>query len=610
VQVIEMDPVSESNLRTLKSYHDDFGIMPFLGAGVSKTRGLPTWFELLSELCDLLEPESRATAMRLLRRLRYLETATAIEERLGRNRMLLELRGRMTPRCEGTTANGALLDTILALNLRLLVTTNFDRVVEEAYGAGQIRPVLGREGHRVVQAVFARGSIEPCLIKLHGCIELQDTIVLTETDYETMYANVSYTKLVGTALAAHPCLFVGCSLERDKTLNVLRQIRRAGITTPAFAMLPERRTKRQAALQRSLLADLGVHPIWYPAGQHQRVPELLSELKQRQVVSAPWQGNAVIGICISVRPVNTPIDRERLRRIFRETAKAGDSHFGEMDGDLENVFTAILWQQHWPSVLPVARLVRMAATIAETIGGPADYCVGISVACHEFRSRSILEAHHLREHDPERRLLGVSHLRQRADEWTWTIAGDGQVRAGDTTPWEPGHSFRDLAPLSLQATVHCANGGMELRPILVETDFGTCLELEPSGEPSCRRMTAFAEVRVGAGGGEWSQPPKPPLASEDVLRFLNDLPASIVLAREGSSVRLTVPRRHGVPGMTKTIALQPGESAPVGNLLARTDDRARTLWLSSRQTRAENRSTLHINITDGRALAEHARETT
>ena len=121
-----------------------------------------------------------------------------------------------------------------------------------------------------------------CILKLHGDAEDYETYVFTEEQYEAGYGNpVDFTKPLPKALRqifiSHSLLFLGCSLNKDRTLDLFDQVRRdTEFEVPDhFAILPSPEGLAAKNAKEGFLLNLKIRPIWYPPGQHDFVEKYL-----------------------------------------------------------------------------------------------------------------------------------------------------------------------------------------------------------------------------------------------------------------------------------------------------------------------------------------------
>ncbi|GMU53952.1 MAG: SIR2 family protein [Candidatus Xenobia bacterium] len=196
-----------------KARHQD--LVLFLGAGVSRGVGLPDWRQLLTELMEtagMTAEESRAA-----NQLGLLDQARIVQRRL--QRAGIDLTRSLVERFH--VSQYGLVHALLAgLSVRESVTTNYDPLFEVASRAC---------GHKLAVLPYAPTSgCTRWLLKLHGCVEHPEDIVLTREDY-LRYSNnrAALAGIVQTLLLTKHMLFVGFSLNDDNFLRIVDDVRRA-----------------------------------------------------------------------------------------------------------------------------------------------------------------------------------------------------------------------------------------------------------------------------------------------------------------------------------------------------------------------------------------------
>jgi hypothetical protein len=186
----------------------------FLGAGVSRAAGLPSWAELLERLAgeaDLDEEERDA-----LGQLNALDVARALATRLGGHERLANLIAKWF-----TGTHASLAHYLLAtLPVREMATTNYDELFEVAAEG---------VGDPVAMLPYAKVSEQRrWLLKMHGTVSCPKDIVLTRDDY-LRYAErrAALAGIVQALLITRHMLFVGFSLSDDNFHRVVHDVRNA-----------------------------------------------------------------------------------------------------------------------------------------------------------------------------------------------------------------------------------------------------------------------------------------------------------------------------------------------------------------------------------------------
>ncbi len=188
----------------------------FLGAGISFGAGLPMWGTLLAELAERagMDEEEREA----LSKLDVLDQAELIEGRMhgSRDVMTDEIR-RLLSGHEYSLAHAMLA----ALPVSEVVTTNYDTLFERASEAG------GEMRVAVLPYERAAGA-DRWVLKLHGCINRPDDIVLTRSDYLRYGARrAALSGIVQALLITRHMLFVGFSLTDDNFHRIAAAVRQA-----------------------------------------------------------------------------------------------------------------------------------------------------------------------------------------------------------------------------------------------------------------------------------------------------------------------------------------------------------------------------------------------
>lgn len=200
-----------------------------IGAGVSRgcasSNGNypPSWKELIDELAITFTTATHKTAVReLVAQGRYLEAAELIRARArsqAKENDFLQRIAEVTDggrKAEGQYRPGDLHDTLLGLEPEVLVTTNYDRILERATRNGYNVHTYGSTtlGRDIRLGV-------PVLIKVHGSVDSASEIVLTRSDYSRLHRDGAHALEVLQALfLTKTALFVGYSFS-DPDIQLL-----------------------------------------------------------------------------------------------------------------------------------------------------------------------------------------------------------------------------------------------------------------------------------------------------------------------------------------------------------------------------------------------------
>lgn len=259
-------------------------VIPFVGAGMSKSAGLPDWKEYLLGRCDEAGLDSEAIRERLEIRGDYEGVMNDIVGSLTLNRFErdFEMNFQIPETVTGTIT---LLPKLFDCSM---ITTNFDRVLEQVYekgGKAFIEKVTGRGSSTAFFRAIPAG--ERYLLKLHGNLNNAAERVLNRAEYDQAYGvndvNVSYPlpKMLRRLFSSYSFLFLGCSLSADRTIQTFIRIAEieGGDSLPhhyALLSCPSDPNQRRVIDQR--LADAHIKPLWYPQDEHETVEQILQLL--------------------------------------------------------------------------------------------------------------------------------------------------------------------------------------------------------------------------------------------------------------------------------------------------------------------------------------------
>jgi len=312
----EDDQTNQENLRRLiEQVKSSIGIIPFIGAGISIPFGFPGWTGfLLSQAAiagiqrevrsNLKQNDYEAAAELLLNKLTPFGLQAAIEQNFGDHRLKITKEDVPKP-----------LRYVVQLSKGPVFTTNFDRVLEQVYEALG-HPFQGIvQGARPDQTIRALHQNQLKLIKLHGDWEERTDRVLTRSDYERHYGyrdkeiidfSLPLPRLIKQVLTGRPLLFIGCSLNKDRTIDVLRQSVMDFPESTHFAIVEAPRSKKGKLEKARHLSEHNILPLWYQFGRHESIERILSS-----VISGAIDHKEASQTPVSSRGHTNPFDHGR-----------------------------------------------------------------------------------------------------------------------------------------------------------------------------------------------------------------------------------------------------------------------------------------------------------
>jgi hypothetical protein len=249
-------------------------VVPFIGAGLSITAGLPNWEHLLRALLHyangngLLRPEAREIECAIDSR-EFELAADELVNGLGSQfaeALTTVLRG---PNCQPTAVH-RLIGSVL---WPAVITTNYDDMVPMTTNSDIKR--LTWLDDAALGAVLRRA--EPHLLMAHGCLDQPETIVLTVPQYRECLRHPAYRTYLKIMCSQYSMLFLGFSFT-DRDINwLLEDLRHEFGQTdvPHFAVMSSENAGELR--RRSLKSNFNIHVLPYDNenGQHGAVERFL-----------------------------------------------------------------------------------------------------------------------------------------------------------------------------------------------------------------------------------------------------------------------------------------------------------------------------------------------
>lgn len=267
--------------------HEGTGAI-FVGAGVSKAAGYPTWAELLKDIGE--ELGVRSSDIHDLAALAQWH----ISESGGATRVRNVIRQEIGQDLDVPAA----LEVIARLPVRQIWTTNYDRLVERAFAAIS-RPIDVVSGAGDLALKARPGAAR--LYKMHGSIDRLDDIVISTDDYELYRSRRgAFLPLLQAHLSSMSLLFVGLSLTDPNIRHVLSLIRESFTDVPPehFAIVkPPGRA--DCVSDDEFNARAAQHKLWakdlrryglvtIEIDHYDEIPDLLRQVERRVAAKRVW----------------------------------------------------------------------------------------------------------------------------------------------------------------------------------------------------------------------------------------------------------------------------------------------------------------------------------
>lgn len=305
-KLMECCPTNEENFSFLIRLIQRNVVIPFLGAGFSANFGYPGWGSFIR---DQAQKQNIKGIKEALDAYEYEKAASILKENLSGSMeeyTLIQIFGDHVYKSADENRDMEFLPKIFP---NLLLTTNFDEVIEMLYAKvnGEYIEKLTPKSIKDAKVIHKRIACgEPTLIKLHGDVATRE-FVLTEEEYNEIYGEHTLDSQLPLPMFLHDILlskvilFLGCSLEDDRTLQVIEQAQIDG--SISFALLPlpsetenkktpwepnffnvingNKEEKKKYAERKRFLAAHNIVPIWYPYGKKEALKIFLKEIAFR-----------------------------------------------------------------------------------------------------------------------------------------------------------------------------------------------------------------------------------------------------------------------------------------------------------------------------------------
>ena len=260
----------------------------FVGAGVSTGAGYPTWRKLLHDIGRELGVDAGDVSdLAAL-------AQWSVRKSAGRTRVNNVIHAEIAPEKPIPET----LKTLARLPIRNIWTTNYDRLIERAFG----------EINRPIDALSSTANlaIKPRpgaarLFKMHGSIENVNDVVIATDDYELYRLNRgAFLPLLQSHMTSFSMLFMGLSFTDPNVRHVLSLIRESFTSSPPehFAIVkpPQR---NEYGSKKEFSARLIQHKLWsddllryglnvVEIDDYGEVAELMQEIERRVASNRVW----------------------------------------------------------------------------------------------------------------------------------------------------------------------------------------------------------------------------------------------------------------------------------------------------------------------------------
>lgn len=278
------------DFKLLEKYVEAGSIIPVVGAGMSAPFGYPLWGQFLRECCG--DNSSVKAAISLISDGNYVEAAEILcnQQQAAFFAKIRDVFASETPQLKAANPNIASISQAIFWLPRItrgpVLTTNLDPVIEFIY----------KKAGREFSAIYDGGQLgnlseslqigEHVLLKIHGDAANNHTRVFTKTEYNRHYNNsdelIDFNKPLPQSLryafSKRALLFLGCSLAKDRYLDVLEKVTEIFSEDHHFAIIakPTDPIAEEKLINR--LHAYRIRPIWFTSGRYDEIQEILKHL--------------------------------------------------------------------------------------------------------------------------------------------------------------------------------------------------------------------------------------------------------------------------------------------------------------------------------------------
>lgn len=260
----------------------------FVGAGVSMGAGYPSWASLLTEVGEELGVKSGELH----------DLAALAQWSIQENGSATQVRNVIKEQIGAEHAVPVTLEIIARLPVKFIWTTNYDRLVERAFGSVN-RPIDTVSGAADLPLRATPGATR--LFKMHGSVERLDDVVISTDDYELYRSKRgAFLPLLQAHLSSMSMLFLGISFTDPNIRHVLSLIRESFTSAPPEHFAIVRPPQREDYTTDTEFESRSTqHTLWsrdlkryglivVEIDDYSEVPDLLRQVERRVAARRVW----------------------------------------------------------------------------------------------------------------------------------------------------------------------------------------------------------------------------------------------------------------------------------------------------------------------------------
>lgn len=294
-----MNTNSKSNFQLLQRAYKYRMVVPFVGSGLSANVSgtkFPQWKNFLVNYARQLGIEEKVSKILENNDIAFRYEKAAAEIAKNDAAFIERIQDAFTLDAKEIIDENATVQLLPKLFAQTVVlTTNLDTVLERVYQCAGVQFNQILYGMTFTKPQLERITTDltsnrrHVLLKVHGCVNDKNTIVFSDNQYAKLYGTIDakrshmrnkFPKLFAELTRKVHFLFLGCSLEEDRYLEVLKQEKRQQKeeTNYHFAILEAPDNENEFDSRQRYLTSCGIIPIWYSKGHYEEVRKYLEQL--------------------------------------------------------------------------------------------------------------------------------------------------------------------------------------------------------------------------------------------------------------------------------------------------------------------------------------------
>ena len=259
----------------------DRRVLVFVGAGISRAArpSMPSWSSLISDLSDLLPKKvDKALVRSMVSKGSLLDAAQIISDGIDRADLNAKLKDIFQVR---PLINNEIYKHILSLDLKTIVTTNYDEFLEKNFehysGGAEAYSICKHTSNDLLNNIR---SPSRTIVKMHGCITEPSNLVLDRYSYfKARQKNSGFYSVITSLFTVNTVLFLGYSMGDPDMQIILENIHSSSDSEHGHYTLVPKQEHR--SLVKATKQTYNISSIEYPKNEMSQISSHLESLASR-----------------------------------------------------------------------------------------------------------------------------------------------------------------------------------------------------------------------------------------------------------------------------------------------------------------------------------------